>query len=212
MPPETRRFFCSKANRDQAKLHLSMMSEADLNHLLKIVKREIALRKSSKASSSEADTINPSFGFFQKLKGLSQHLDSRLNKLEPLLKQDWSHLYKCSGTDKKYYVYFHLDPTVKSKKFSSIYGCKSGIPFYVGKGSGMRAYDLKRNQGHGAAIKQLISKGYTKSEICLIAYSGLTEAKALEIEAKLIYLFGSIYQRDRKNSILLNLDIPITPF
>lgn len=212
MADDSRLQFRSKENRASAISHLSSLSEADLCHLKKIITREISKRKVLKIGENRTNTINSSFGFYKAIKGLNRSVCSRMSKIDLLFSQDWSHLFKSQNEDKKYYVYFHLDPTVFSKAFSAHYGCKSGIPFYVGKGCGARAFDLNRNQGHGTAIRQILDKGYTKEEIVIIAYQDLTESQALEIESKLIYLFGSIYERGRKDAYLLNLDIPARPF
>ena len=52
---------------------------------------------------------------------------------------------------------------------------------------------------------------YSKDEVVHIVFSGLSDQKAYEIESKLIYFFGSIYESKRKQSCLYNLDIPKKP-
>lgn len=137
-----------------------------------------------------------------------------LSKFFPaLLSQDWSHLYFGGDESPKYYVYVHVDQTkaifVTTKECGGNYG---GAPFYVGKGCGDRAFDLNRNQGHGKILKQLLAKGLEKKDIVKIVFDGLTEAKAFEIEAKLIYFFGTIYDKNiTKQGCLYNLDIPKIP-
>jgi hypothetical protein len=84
------------------------------------------------------------------------------------------------------------------------------MPFYIGKGTLSRAHDLERNQGHGIRIRQLLSEGYQKPQIVSVLSSRLSEAQAFELESKLIYFFGTIYEKSRKG-MLLNLDISLRP-
>lgn len=133
--------------------------------------------------------------------------------LPALLSQDWTHLYSGGDPEKKYYVYCHVNPChsvfVARKDAGGNYG---GEPFYVGKGTGNRAFDLKRNQGHGKKIDELLRYGIPPERIVRIVFDGLTEAKAFEIEAKLIYFFGTIYDRaTKKMGILYNLEVPKVP-
>lgn len=129
-----------------------------------------------------------------------------------LIEQDWSHIYNGGSIENKFYVYAHVDPRsyifVATENAGGNYG---GKPFYIGKGTGNRAFDLKRNQGHGATIKEIISDGYSPESIVKILFSDLTEAKALEIEAKLIYYFGTMCQSNRANGWLVNLEISEAP-
>lgn len=144
---------------------------------------------------------------------LSTPPGKRKKYLKQLLSQDWSLIYPPDESDnREYYTYAHVNPGGKiflaSKKHCG--GNYHGEPFYIGKGINNRAYDLKRNQGHGKMIKSVLSDGWRPTDIVQIIFSNLSNSKALEIESKLIYFFGSIYQKDRKG-ILYNLDIPIIP-
>lgn len=139
---------------------------------------------------------------------------SLLRLFPSLIKQDWSCTYPEKGGEEKFYVYAHVDPT--KTPFRSIESCGSawgGEPFYIGKGCGSRAYDLKRNQGHGKRIKGLLEREVPPDMIVKVIWDGLTEQKALELEAKCIYYFGSIYEPGKlgQRGCLLNLDIPQTP-
>ncbi len=61
-------------------------------------------------------------------------------------------------------------------------------PFYVGKGKGNRYEKLKRNETYRKVLQVLDSRGL-KPEIRIIA-NNLAESKALEVESKLIDIFG----------------------
>lgn len=130
---------------------------------------------------------------------------------QELMLENWNYLFTGS-TEKRFYVYAHNEPGTQILGFNkSILPHFKGRPFYIGKGTGSRAYDLKRNQGHGAILSELISHGKKESEIVQIMKDGLTEVEALALEAKLIYFFGTRYERLR-SGILVNLDIPKTPY
>lgn len=131
---------------------------------------------------------------------------------ENLLSQDWSSFFPGEADDKRFYVYAHVRPGKSRLKIASP-RCNlifNGTPFYIGKGTGDRAYDLKRNQGHGVHIREVMERGFGPSDICHIVKDGLTEAEALELESKLVYLLGTRYEIGRKG-ILVNLDIPPRP-
>lgn len=148
------------------------------------------------------------------LRCLNEKETKRKNYLNSLINQDWGYLFNSEtySNEKKYYVYAHVDPTSRiftaSKKCGGNYG---GLPFYIGKGTGNRAYVLKRNQGHGKKIRNLLTKGYSEDDIVHILKSDLTESQAYELESKLIYFFGTKYQENRKYGTLYNLDIPAIP-
>lgn len=130
--------------------------------------------------------------------------------LSELLEQDWSHLFN-GNIERKYYVYFH-----KAGKRKIIFNHEkvsfdcTGYPFYVGKGTGDRAYDLNRNQGHGKILDQLKLQKKSSKDIVFIVKDCLTESEALELESKLIYFFGTKYEKNRRG-ILVNLDLPKIP-
>lgn len=132
---------------------------------------------------------------------------------DELLEQDWSHLFKGGDLTPKYYVYAHINPSEKSMILHEERSKEinfEGTPFYIGKGCNDRAYDLKRNQGHGEILKSLKKSGYNQDKIVKILFENLTEDQAFEIESKLIYFFGTIYERGR-HGMLVNLDIPARP-
>lgn len=128
--------------------------------------------------------------------GLTQYLPS-------LLAQDWSEIYPRNTDHGKHYVYAHLDP--RQKIFFSPEDCGGkyeGRPFYIGKGIGNRAFDLKRNEGHGKILREILNDGYNSYDIVKIIFYKLSEYKALEIEAKLIYYFGISYSKKRQGWLL----------
>jgi len=135
---------------------------------------------------------------------------SHLRYLEALLSQDWTGLF-CGDIERKYYVYIHAYPTGKGVRFHH-QNCvidTNGHPFYVGKGTGNRAYDLNRNEGHGVILRQLKKRNHPTCDIVRIVKDGLTEAEAYALESKLIHFFGTRF--DKNPGILVNLDIPLKP-
>lgn len=133
----------------------------------------------------------------------------RTKCLEELLSDDWSSLYPESNGDSKYYVYAHVDRCKGGFKAGGIeFG---GIPFYIGKGEGRRAFDLKRNEGHGAELRRILNSGRQPGDIVNVLIDGLTESHALCIESKLIHFFGTRFD-SQKNGVLVNLSKPLTPY
>jgi len=109
--------------------------------------------------------------------------------------------------DKKYYVYAHCDSGFKialkknsKTTFAATLGMKY-VPFYIGKGTGNRAFDLNRNESHRKVRQKLHSLG--KEVDVFIIKDNLSELEALCLESKLIDIFGLLSQR---NGYLVNLD------
>lgn len=131
--------------------------------------------------------------------------------LPPLINQDWNSVYPRDTEEGEYYVYAHIDPRKKpfitTEDAGGNYG---GMPFYIGKGIGSRAFQLKRNEGHGKTIREIIKNNWPKSSIVNILFKNLSEQKAFEIEAKLIYFFGTQFSMIRPGP-LVNLDQPTIP-
>lgn len=81
-----------------------------------------------------------------------------------------------------YYVYALKDPRVKPSK-----------PFYIGKGTGIRAWEheLKTDDSEkGKLIREINKEGH--QVIHTILLDNLTEEQALKVEAELIAAFGII--------------------
>lgn len=129
----------------------------------------------------------------------------RLHYLPCLLAQEWTALFVgADNTTPCFYVYAHLDPRGKPVALPGLQKTLNGKPFYIGKGSGRRAWDLKRNQGHAKRIATLRTKGHTGGALVQILAEPLTEREAFVLEAKLIYFFGSIYE-EQTQGCLVNL-------
>lgn len=135
----------------------------------------------------------------------------RQKYLPALLADDWSKLYPLDKLcqERKYYVYAHLDSAAGRIDIGDL--SFNGLPFYIGKGTGRRAYDLKRNEGHGAELRLMREFGRSPYEIVQILKDGLTEQEAYCLEAKLIHFFGTRFD-GVKNGILVNLTKPPTPY
>lgn len=136
----------------------------------------------------------------------SNKLRNRIRYIQFIVDQKWDYLFEDieEGGDAKYYVYSHTDPTKKEYDLKGKLNI-DGLPFYIGKGSGGRCYDLNRNQGHGLKLNSLLNEGFNKDHIVNIVKHGLTERQALALESKLIYLFKTIYE-DPEHGLLYNLD------
>jgi hypothetical protein len=106
----------------------------------------------------------------------------------------------------KYYVYAHCDSGFKialKKEARSTFVATLGLeymPFYFGKGTGNRAFELDRNESHRKVRQKL--KIFNKEITVKIIKDGLTEKEALMYESKLIDIFGLITHGGR----LVNLD------
>jgi hypothetical protein len=176
------------------------------------VQRELTRRRAMESVSRRSQMASDVFKRLttEKFK-YSKH---RLKELDQLMAQDWSHLFPEGDAEPKYYVYAHVYPGLKGRDFrveGEFSLALPGTPFYIGKGCGERAWDLKRNEGHGVELRQLISQGHGAERIVCIVRDKLTERAALEMESKLIYFFGTKFERDRRG-LLVNLDIPKRPF
>lgn len=85
-------------------------------------------------------------------------------------------------TETSFYVYALKDPRRSP-----------ALPFYVGKGTGVRAYDhLARPDAtrKGAMIREIIEAGY--SVLVTLLVENVSELQAVRLEAELISAFGTV--------------------
>ncbi len=151
----------------------------DLSKLHKIIKARICSLKSDGAT------------FASKEEKRKMILDCCFSIYEANL----DHIFvKDKDAASNYYIYAHcnplheLDAICKAKPaFAATLGLNF-VPFYVGKGTGDRAYKLERNETY-RKVMQLLNARNLKPDIKIVS-NNLQEAKALELEAKLIDIFG----------------------
>lgn len=79
------------------------------------------------------------------------------------------------------------------KRGKSAFAASLGLtstPFYIGKGTGDRAYNINRSETH-RKIKQKINAAEKEVEVVILK-DNLSELKALCYESKLLDIFGLI--------------------
>jgi len=131
-----------------------------------------------------------------------------IDRCQKIFNCDITQVYSDLHLDKNpiYYVYAHLDPTKKiaigvngKTTFAATLGMDC-FPFYIGKGTGDRCFNLNRNETHRKIKQKIESLGKEVKIIKLI--ESLTEIEALCFESKLIDIFGLIPHK----GYLSNLD------
>jgi hypothetical protein len=129
--------------------------------------------------------------------------------MEQILNCDISNIYENCNKEEKYYVYVHCDPRKKlniksdlKHLFLAIHFNLTHEPIYVGKGESDRYLDLNRNGGHRKIRTQLLNKNLDLMAVKI--KDKLSEAKAFELESKLIDILGLLPLS--KEGMLVNLD------
>lgn len=169
-------------------------------------------------------TISIDWDNYEEVKKLFNQVKSRKLQLEPgrvskadkqsaifnacwdVFNTDISHLYDDTISDDSYYVYAHCDTTNTNdvgRSGTAAFAASLGMkyyPFYIGKGVGNRAYDLNRNETHRKVRQKLHHFG--KEIDVVIIKNNLTNNEALQLESKLIDIFGLL----SKGGKLCNLD------
>jgi hypothetical protein len=169
---------------------VDLNSEEECKKVINILRSNLG-DLSKNISGSKKDKVKAVFDACQKI------YDTDISNLYKHLKLDASPVY---------YVYTHSQPSDKIaighngiSTFAATLGMDL-VPFYVGKGTGNRAYDLNRNETH-RKVRQKLSL-YNLDISVKIIKENLTELEALMLESKLIDMFGLISQGGR----LVNLD------
>ena len=193
---------------DWASFRPEDLPDAVLKALVIDLKREVGRRRMAACTTRKAvERASP----FRAIRGAQYGFKPHhLKFFERLMSEDWSHLFSGGDPNPIYYVYAHVTPGAAIRHMGDVTLDLAGVPFYIGKGVGGRAHDLKRNEGHGQQLRHLLGIGAKPERIVSVIKDGLTEAKAFELESKLIYFFGTKFDPTR-NGPLVNLTRPATP-
>ena len=122
----------------------------------------------------------------------------RFRLCQEIFETDISSIYAGLPLDetRKYYVYAHLNSSrciAVRKDGVTSFGATIGMkffPFYVGKGCGDRCWDINRSEVHRKISQYL--RGLEKEIEVVKLRADLSESEALQMEAKLIDIFGLI--------------------
>jgi len=174
---------------EKAEMFISKMGLEDLKTMKQAISREIKGRTK--------ETRRQQFlGLKMDLQAMGINVGrfkDRSNIVRFIIDSDWSvETYRShSDEDKDYYVYIHQDLTRKYSNISEYLSCIEYRPFYIGKGKELRAWQFTdRSKAHKRHVKANIEIGSNRDDTVYIFKEGLTENEALELEAKLIFMFG----------------------
>lgn len=171
-------------------IEIDYMNLTELEELSNRIKSQIGALKSSTQCSKRESKKN-------KFNACCNIYDTKIDDLYKDIELD---------TRPIYYVYAHCASDRKiaiGKDGVTSWAATLGldlIPFYIGKGTGNRAYDLNRNETH-RKVRQRLTEFNHVAQVRIIK-DGLTELEALCLEAKLIDIFGLMGKGGR----LVNLD------
>jgi len=163
---------------------LKHLDDYSLSSIKKEVNKELLRRKNVKRQAAK-DILNTL--------GLSKTavISRRQELVDFIIECDWQHLFTSKNKHSKYYVYLHLKMIQDFYHPTKYLSCIRNMPFYIGKGVDKRAWKFKgRSHAHSKLIAQNKKSGFTEKDFVFIYKSNLTEIEALELEAKLIFLFG----------------------
>jgi hypothetical protein len=175
-------------------IEIDFTNQKDLEDLLSRLKSQLGAVRSEEGGSKR------------------QRNKSALEACIQIYETDIADLYSGMNLDMtpKYYVYAHCgsDQIAVGKNGISTFLATKGLehrPFYIGKGTGDRAFDLNRNETHRKVRQNL--KSFGKDVNVKIIEDNLTELEALCLESKLIDMLGII----GKGGKLVNLDEGVKP-
>lgn len=107
--------------------------------------------------------------------------------------------------EKEFFVYAHLNvlAPIDLMRAVDVFAASIGfeyLPFYIGKGINRRDKSLRRNETHRKITEKIRSLG--EKEIVIKVRNALSESEALQVEAKLMDIFGFM----TNGGCLTNLD------
>lgn len=173
------------------------IDETDINAVCGAIKRLHKIRTTLLRATPGAMVSNVRWE--KRLSAIQKEYDLGLKIFETQIENDGG----------EFYVYVHCDPTrnlnIKDHPQHMISATQLGLshpPFYVGKGTGDRAFDLSRNEGHRKIRSRIRAAG--KEVEVKIVKTGLSEKAALMEEGKLIDILGLRLLKEK--ACLVNLD------
>lgn len=116
------------------------------------------------------------------------------DRINSILEDDWEDMFSDSFDElDDYYVYAHIDPLAEYITNIGYYLSKEihlVKPIYIGMGRGDRWLNFKRSKLHSEKLRSLTESGFGRADISYKISTGLNKPQALELESKLILLYG----------------------